>query len=163
MWDLWWTKWHWDRFFSELSVLPCRFHSTGAPLRVKIGKKTAHPHLHHHWGCIKSLKVVVLGPSIQKKKGGKKSDTENTMNSSKGGRQPSCSWDLAKLSRSDEERGRETLCVCVCRSINRGGGVLYFGSYYTDYSLVKMCACARTHKIQHIHIGYVTYRINLIQ
>jgi hypothetical protein len=17
MWDLWWTKWHWDRFFSE--------------------------------------------------------------------------------------------------------------------------------------------------
>jgi hypothetical protein len=18
MWDLWWTKWHWDRFFSEL-------------------------------------------------------------------------------------------------------------------------------------------------
>jgi hypothetical protein len=39
MWDLWWTKWHLDRFFSELSVLPCRFHSTGAPLIVKIGKK----------------------------------------------------------------------------------------------------------------------------
>jgi hypothetical protein len=39
MWDLWWTKWHWDRFFSELSVFPCRFHSTGAPLIVKIGKK----------------------------------------------------------------------------------------------------------------------------
>ena len=31
------------QFFSELSVLPCRFHSTGAPLIVKIGKKTAHP------------------------------------------------------------------------------------------------------------------------
>jgi hypothetical protein len=45
MWDLWWTKWHWDRFFSELSVFPCRFHSTGAPLLVKLGKKTAH--LHH--------------------------------------------------------------------------------------------------------------------
>jgi hypothetical protein len=27
VWDLWWTKWHWDRFFSELSVFPCRFHS----------------------------------------------------------------------------------------------------------------------------------------
>jgi hypothetical protein len=41
---LWWTKWHWDRFFSELSVFPCQFHSTGAPLIVKIGKKkTAHP------------------------------------------------------------------------------------------------------------------------
>jgi hypothetical protein len=39
MWDLRWTKWHWDRFFSELSIFPCRFHSTGAPLIVKIGKK----------------------------------------------------------------------------------------------------------------------------
>jgi hypothetical protein len=39
MWDLWWTKWHWDRFFFELLVFPCRFHSTGAPLIVKIGKK----------------------------------------------------------------------------------------------------------------------------
>jgi hypothetical protein len=36
---LWWTKWHWDRFFSELSVFPCQFHSTDAPLIVKIGKK----------------------------------------------------------------------------------------------------------------------------
>jgi hypothetical protein len=25
--------------FSELSVFPCRFHSTGAPLIVKLGKK----------------------------------------------------------------------------------------------------------------------------
>jgi hypothetical protein len=39
MWGLWWTKWHWDRFFSELSVFPCQFHSTGAPLLVKLGKK----------------------------------------------------------------------------------------------------------------------------
>jgi hypothetical protein len=38
MWDLWWTKWHWDRFFSELSVFPCQFHSTVAPLIVKLGK-----------------------------------------------------------------------------------------------------------------------------
>jgi hypothetical protein len=22
MWDLWWTKWHWDRFFSELFGFP---------------------------------------------------------------------------------------------------------------------------------------------
>jgi hypothetical protein len=36
---LWWTKWHWDRFFSELSVFPSQFHSTGAPLLVKLGKK----------------------------------------------------------------------------------------------------------------------------
>jgi hypothetical protein len=39
MWDLWWTKWHWNRFLSELSVFPCQFHSTGAPLLVKLGKK----------------------------------------------------------------------------------------------------------------------------
>jgi hypothetical protein len=32
MWDLWWTKWHWDRFF------PCQFHSAGAPLLGKIKK-----------------------------------------------------------------------------------------------------------------------------
>jgi hypothetical protein len=36
---LWWTKWHWDRFFSELSVFPCQFNSTSAPLIVKLGKK----------------------------------------------------------------------------------------------------------------------------
>jgi hypothetical protein len=39
LWGLWWTKWHWDRFFFELSVFPCQFHSTGAPLFVKLGKK----------------------------------------------------------------------------------------------------------------------------
>jgi hypothetical protein len=22
MWDLWWTKWHWDRFFSEYFSFP---------------------------------------------------------------------------------------------------------------------------------------------
>jgi hypothetical protein len=60
MWDLWWTKWHWERFFSELSVFPCQFHSTGAPLLVKLGKKTAH--LYHRvaqkalrlW-CVRSI------------------------------------------------------------------------------------------------------------
>jgi hypothetical protein len=32
-----WTKWHWDRFFSE--YFPCQFHSTGAPLLGKMEKK----------------------------------------------------------------------------------------------------------------------------
>jgi hypothetical protein len=22
MWDLWWTKWHWDKFFSKLFGFP---------------------------------------------------------------------------------------------------------------------------------------------
>jgi hypothetical protein len=28
--DLWWTKWHWDRVFSEFFVVPCQYHSTVA-------------------------------------------------------------------------------------------------------------------------------------
>jgi hypothetical protein len=40
MCDLWWTKWHWDRFFSpSTSVFLCQFHSTGAPLHGKTKKK----------------------------------------------------------------------------------------------------------------------------
>jgi hypothetical protein len=53
MWDLWWTKWHWDRFgrpgFDPGSVhvgfvvdkvtlgqiFPCQFHSTRVPLLGK--------------------------------------------------------------------------------------------------------------------------------
>jgi hypothetical protein len=38
-WDLWWTKWHWDRFFPSTYVFPCQFHSTGAPLLVKLKNK----------------------------------------------------------------------------------------------------------------------------
>jgi hypothetical protein len=30
MWDLWWTKWHWDRFLSEFLGFPCQYHSTVA-------------------------------------------------------------------------------------------------------------------------------------
>jgi hypothetical protein len=30
-WDLWWTKWHWDRFLSEFfGFFPCQYHSTVA-------------------------------------------------------------------------------------------------------------------------------------
>jgi hypothetical protein len=35
MWDLWWTKWHWDRFSQRISVFPCQFHSSSAPLQRK--------------------------------------------------------------------------------------------------------------------------------
>jgi hypothetical protein len=38
MWDLWWTKWHWDRFFPNTSIFPCQFHSTGGPLHGKTKK-----------------------------------------------------------------------------------------------------------------------------
>jgi hypothetical protein len=38
MWDLWWKKWHWDRFFPEYFGFACQFHSTGAPLLGKMKK-----------------------------------------------------------------------------------------------------------------------------
>jgi hypothetical protein len=48
LWDLWWTKWHWDRFYPpSTSVSPCQFHSTGAPLLGTI-KKTDHLSLHFY-------------------------------------------------------------------------------------------------------------------
>jgi hypothetical protein len=47
MWDLWWTKWHWDRFFPEYFGFPCQFHSTGAPLLGK-GQKASHHTLDDH-------------------------------------------------------------------------------------------------------------------
>jgi hypothetical protein len=28
MWDLWWTKWHWGKFFPSTSVFPANLHST---------------------------------------------------------------------------------------------------------------------------------------
>jgi hypothetical protein len=28
MWDLWWTKWRWGRFFPTISVSPVNLHST---------------------------------------------------------------------------------------------------------------------------------------
>jgi len=31
MWDLWCTKWHWNRSFPSTSVLICQYHSTNAP------------------------------------------------------------------------------------------------------------------------------------
>jgi hypothetical protein len=40
MWDLCWTKWHWDSFFSpSTSGFPCQLHYTDAPLLGKTEKK----------------------------------------------------------------------------------------------------------------------------
>jgi hypothetical protein len=59
MWDLWWTKWHWDRLFSEYCGFPLSISSTGAPLHGKM-KKADHLYLHlHHKGCTISLKAAV--------------------------------------------------------------------------------------------------------
>jgi hypothetical protein len=35
MWEFWWTKWHWDRLFSESFFFPCQYHSMAAPYSLK--------------------------------------------------------------------------------------------------------------------------------
>jgi hypothetical protein len=41
MHDLWWTKWHCDRFFSKFFGLPCQSHSTIA-LHTHISPEGMH-------------------------------------------------------------------------------------------------------------------------
>jgi hypothetical protein len=44
MWDLWWTKLHWDRFFSEFFGFPCQYHSTAAlHSHISPGGRTIDP------------------------------------------------------------------------------------------------------------------------
>jgi hypothetical protein len=40
MWDLWWAKWYWDRFFSEYFGirLPVSFHWYPMPIHSSINK-----------------------------------------------------------------------------------------------------------------------------
>jgi hypothetical protein len=45
MWDLWWTKWHWDRFFAEYFSFPLSVSFHRCSITWK--KKTNALHLHH--------------------------------------------------------------------------------------------------------------------
>jgi hypothetical protein len=38
MWDLWWTKWHWDRFFPKYFGFLLSIHFTCTPLQGKTKK-----------------------------------------------------------------------------------------------------------------------------
>jgi hypothetical protein len=38
MWDLWWTKWHWDRFFLEYFGFPLSFSFNLCSITRKIEK-----------------------------------------------------------------------------------------------------------------------------
>jgi hypothetical protein len=35
MWDLWWTKWHWSRFYNSTSVSPTNSHSTDCFILIR--------------------------------------------------------------------------------------------------------------------------------
>jgi hypothetical protein len=54
MWDLWWTGWHWDRFFPEYFGFPVNFIP---PVLHLLGKMKKTDHLHHK-GCTISLKAA---------------------------------------------------------------------------------------------------------
>jgi hypothetical protein len=45
MWDLWWTKWHWDRFLSESLVSSCQYHpiATQYSLMNHLGGRSQWP------------------------------------------------------------------------------------------------------------------------
>jgi hypothetical protein len=60
MWNLWWTKWHWDRFFPSTSDFPCQFHSTGDPLQGKTRKNESSS----SQGCTTSLKAAVRASAV---------------------------------------------------------------------------------------------------
>jgi hypothetical protein len=60
MWDLWWTKWRWDRFFPEYFGFP--------PLILFNRKNEKTNHLHHNkpQACGASV-AFAAGPSTTKK------------------------------------------------------------------------------------------------
>jgi hypothetical protein len=46
MWDLWWTKWHWDRFFTEFfsfSLSVSLFHQDSIFILPSSGGRTIGP------------------------------------------------------------------------------------------------------------------------
>jgi hypothetical protein len=69
---LWWTKWQWDRIFSEYFGFPCQFHCTGAPLKWK-GRKTSINififliGLHNKPSRLRCFRSICYG-ALQKKK-----------------------------------------------------------------------------------------------
>jgi hypothetical protein len=58
MWDLWWIKWHWNRFYPEYFGFLLSFSFPRAPLLENVKKKMFSLHLHHK-RCTISLKAVV--------------------------------------------------------------------------------------------------------
>jgi hypothetical protein len=41
MWNLWWTKWHWDRFFSEYFGFPLSISFYQCSIKMEKQKKTS--------------------------------------------------------------------------------------------------------------------------
>jgi hypothetical protein len=62
--DLWRTKWHWDRFFSEFFGFPCQYHSTVGstfPKVLSLIHPAIHPLIHPHPGTnIRPVKAAAV-------------------------------------------------------------------------------------------------------
>ena len=63
MWDLWWTKWHWDRFFflrvlhfSRVSIIPPMFHAHLHQILVLSEGRSGET-----WGNFKPMLSQILG------------------------------------------------------------------------------------------------------
>jgi hypothetical protein len=56
MWDLWWTKWHWDRFFPEYFGFPLSVLFHRCSIKIEKQKK---PHNHHHTVAQSGFKAAV--------------------------------------------------------------------------------------------------------
>jgi hypothetical protein len=67
MWDLWWTKWHWGRLFSEFlgfspaNIIPPLLHIHLSPLQAAhyhhLGPKLPASYLTWHFGWKQNKKV----------------------------------------------------------------------------------------------------------
>jgi hypothetical protein len=62
MWDLWWKKWHWDRFSPSTSVSPGSSHSTDSATFI-----IYHPGLVQQANYWKTYQVDSLTPHPKKK------------------------------------------------------------------------------------------------
>jgi hypothetical protein len=54
MWDLWWTKWRWGRFYQSTSVSPANLYSTNFST-ITI---TCHPGLVQNWPVVAAVPKV---------------------------------------------------------------------------------------------------------
>jgi hypothetical protein len=55
MWDLWWTKWHWDRFFFEFFGFPLSVSFHRCSIKMEKQKKNLIIFIFFNTGCTISL------------------------------------------------------------------------------------------------------------
>ena len=73
MWDLWWTKWHWDRFFSEYFGFPLSISFHRCSIKMQKQEKTSSSSSSSSQGCTISLQdcgafvASAAGPFNKKK------------------------------------------------------------------------------------------------